>query len=81
MKKLVPYLDVMFLFVSQTSTFDFLNSLYLKIFGFIRYTILSVSEIRIRSVFYKEKGSFSSILNLIKKTITTYTMIYHHKWQ
>ena len=37
MKTLVAYLDVMLLFVSQTSTFDSQNSIYLKIFGIIRY--------------------------------------------
>ena len=38
MKMLVAYLDVILLFVSQTSTFDFLNPIYFKIFGFILYT-------------------------------------------
>ena len=35
-KTLVAYLDVILLFVSQTSTLGSLNSLYLKIFGFIQ---------------------------------------------
>ena len=36
-KTLEAYLDVMLLFVSQTSTFASSNSIFLKIFGFIRY--------------------------------------------
>ena len=36
-KTLVTYLDVILLIVSQTSTSDSPDSLYLKIFGFIRY--------------------------------------------
>ena len=36
-KTLVAYLDVILLFVSQTSTFDSPSSIYSKMFGFIRY--------------------------------------------
>ena len=39
-------------------------------------TILCVSEIRIRSVFHKLERSFSSLLKLHKKTITTDPTIY-----
>ena len=47
----MAYLDVILLFVFQTSIFDSPNSLYLKIVGFIRC----------------DSFSFSSILKFIKK--------------
>ena len=48
-KMLVAYLDVMLLLLSQTSTFDSQNSLYLKIFWFIQYNFM----------FFRDKDSFS----------------------
>ena len=71
-KTLVAYLGVILLFVSQTSTFDSPMSLYLKIFD-ISDTILGISEIRIRSLFHKQKS-----FKVHKKiTITTDTTIYY----
>ena len=61
-------MDVMLLFVSQTSTFDYPNSLYLKICGCIQYEFRCFGD-KIRSVFHKQKVWFSSILKFIKKIL------------
>ena len=45
---------------------------YLDLFD----TVLGVSEIRIRSVFLKQKNWFPSGLKIMKNTITTDTTIY-----
>ena len=41
---MVAYLDVILLFVTQTSTFDSSNSQYLKMFGFIRYDFMGLGD-------------------------------------
>ena len=60
-KKLVQYVDVILLFVSKTSTFDSVNSQYLKIFEFILVDFMYFSNVlflEIYSVFPKEKCVF-----------------------
>ena len=59
-------LDVILLFVSQTSTFDSPNSLYFKYLN-SSDAILGVLEIRIRSVFHKQKCSFFFDFKVEKK--------------
>ena len=76
-KKLVPYLDVILLFVFKTSTFNSQNTQYLEFFLFNQIDFICVSGkgfLEINSVFHK-KGSFSSIPIIHKKAITTDTTI------
>ena len=56
-KKIVPYLDVILLFVFKTTTFNFPNSQYLEIFGFIRIDFMCFSDkgfLELYSVFHKK---------------------------
>ena len=75
----MPYLDVMLLFVFKTSTFNFQNSQYLEIFGFIRIDFVCFSDKgfpEIYSLFHK-KISFSFMPIMHKKAIATDTTILH----
>ena len=56
-KKLVPYLDVISLFVSKPSTFNYINSQFLEISGFHRIDFVRFGDkgiLGIYSVFHKE---------------------------
>ena len=67
-KNVVADLGVILLGVSQTSTFDSPNKKYLDISD----TILGVSEIRIRSVFHKQKSFVFFDFKFMKKNYSTY---------
>ena len=57
MKKSVPYLDVVAVFVSKPSSFNFPNSQYLEIFGFNRIDFMCFGDrgiLGIYSLFHKE---------------------------
>ena len=56
-KKLVPYLDAILLFVFKTSTFNSPNSQYLEIFRFIGIDFMCFSDqgfLEINSVFHEK---------------------------
>ena len=66
---LMPYLDVLLLFVVENSTLKSEKFQYLEIFGFIRIDFMCFSDkgfLEIYSVFHK-KLSFSSILIIHRK--------------
>ena len=66
-KKFVAYLDAMLLFVFKTCSFNFLNSQYLDIFGFIRFNFMCFSDtgfLEIYSVFHKKGVVFFYTDNL-----------------